>query len=117
MANERIYKITINGVTESVTQIDALLEKLNELDKKLSNITKQGVKIKVGKGDVDIDNSQLDEGVKTLAKMRKELGQLKRELANTELGTEQWNKLRDRVLATNNEVKASTVRLQPLISR
>ena len=106
MANERIYKITINGVTESVTQIDALLEKLNELDKKLSNITKQGVKIKVGKGDVDIDNSQLDEGVKTLAKMRKELGQLKRELANTELGTEQWNKLRDRVLATNNEVKA-----------
>ena len=104
--NERIYRIVINGITESVTQMDVLLEKLNELDKKLSEITKSGVKIKIGKGDVDIDKSQLDEGVKTLASMRRELGQLKKELANTELGTEQWNKLRDRVLATNNEVKA-----------
>ena len=104
--NERIYRIVINGIQESITQMDVLLSKLNDLDKRLGEITKQGVKIKIGKGDVDIDNSQLDENVKTLAKMRKELGQLKRELANTELGTEQWNKLRDRVLATNNEVKA-----------
>ena len=104
--NERTYKIVINGIQESITQMDVLLSKLNDLDKRLGEITKQGVKIKIGKGDVDIDNSQLDENVKTLAKMRKELGQLKRELANTELGTEQWNKLRDRVLATNNEVKA-----------
>lgn len=103
--NERIYKIVINGIQESITQTDVLLERLNELDKRLANISKQGVKIKIGKGDVDIDNAQLDENVKTLAKMRKELGALKKELANTEIGTEQWNKLRDRVLAANNEVK------------
>lgn len=104
--NERIYKIVINGITESITQMDVLLSKLTDLDKRLGEITKQGVKIKIGKGDVDFDKTQLEDGVKTLASMRRELGQLKKELANTELGTDQWNKLRDRVLATNNEVKA-----------
>lgn len=106
MANERIYKITINGVTESVTQIDTLLEKLNELDKKLGEITKQGVKIKIGRGDVDIDNSQLEEGVKTLASMRKELSQMKKEFIHMEIGTDKWKSLRDQIFKTNNEVKS-----------
>lgn len=106
MANERVYKITINGITESVTQVDVLLAKLNELDERIKNITKQGVKIKIGKGDIDIDSGQITENINSLAGMRKELSRLKKEFVNMDFNDANWTKLRDKVLQTNNAVKS-----------
>lgn len=47
MSNQRTYKIIINGVSESITEVDVLLDKLDKLDKKLSNMEKKVVKVKV----------------------------------------------------------------------
>ena len=42
---QRTYQIKINGISESITQIDALISKIDSLSKKLDNLNKHGVKI------------------------------------------------------------------------
>ena len=47
MSNQKQYSIIINGVKESITDVSALIEKLDKLDKVLSNMEKKTVKVKV----------------------------------------------------------------------
>ena len=108
MADRKIFTIEINGIKESTKDIDILLSKLNELQKSINDIAKNGVKIKInsgGGGKKDDTAKEAEETANTLAGLRKELGNLKKELAHTELGTEEWDKLRDKVLAANTRVK------------
>lgn len=43
MNNQKVFKITINGITESISQVDALVAKLNTLEQKINSIS--GVKV------------------------------------------------------------------------
>lgn len=45
--NMKSYSIVINGVKESIESVDILLDKLDKLDKKLSDMEKKVVKVKV----------------------------------------------------------------------
>lgn len=45
MANQKVYNIVINGVKESITNVDVLINQLDKLEKKLSNLGKSGIKI------------------------------------------------------------------------
>ena len=46
MANERIYSIKLNGITESVDLVDKLLKRLEDLEKRINNL--QGNTVSVG---------------------------------------------------------------------
>lgn len=46
MANERIYSIKLNGITESVDLVDKLLKKLEDLEKRINTL--QGKTVSVG---------------------------------------------------------------------
>lgn len=48
--NQKQYSITINGVTESISQIDALLGKLNEIENRLKNINTSSLSSSSSKG-------------------------------------------------------------------
>lgn len=109
MADKRVYTIELNGIKESITAVDTLLAKLNDLQDRIKAISKNNsVKINLGTSDTktDKDVEKAEESMKTLAGMRKELAKLKKELANTEVGTDAFEKLRVKVLDANNSVKS-----------
>lgn len=101
MADKRIFTIEINGIKESISGVDVLLEKLANLETRLKELGKDGLKLKIGKQ----DDNEVVETTNTIAGLRKELAKFKRELVNTELGTEQFDKLRQKTLQLNNQVK------------
>lgn len=41
MANQKQYSIVINGLKESISEVDILLNQLDKLEKRLSNLGKQ----------------------------------------------------------------------------
>lgn len=45
--NERIYKIVINGVEESIKAVDELVKKLSQLEEKINNLSAATVNVKV----------------------------------------------------------------------
>lgn len=43
--NKRIYSISINGVKQSISEIDALIARLNDLEKRMSSMSSKNIKI------------------------------------------------------------------------
>ena len=41
MANQKVYNIVINGLKESISEVDILLNQLDTLEKRLKNLGKQ----------------------------------------------------------------------------
>lgn len=41
MANQKVYSIVINGLKESISEVDILLNQLDTLEKRLKNLGKE----------------------------------------------------------------------------
>lgn len=102
MNNQRIYTIQINGINESTTSVDTLLAKLNELQAKVNQLSKEGVKLKIGGGNKD---DGIEQSANSVAALRKELAKLKKEWANTDISSDGFTELTQKVLEANNKVK------------
>lgn len=74
MADKRIFTIQINGVSESVEAITSLNKQLNDLEKRLKNISSQGVSLNVSNGG--------DSGGKTSSEL-KEVDKLQKQILAT----------------------------------
>lgn len=62
MANQKVYTIQINGITESVNLTDELIKKLNQLDKVIDNLTSKKI-------NVQVDTKAIEELQKSLTKV------------------------------------------------
>lgn len=102
MNNQRIYTIQINGIKESTTSVDTLLAKLNELQAMVNKLSKEGVKLKIGGGNKD---DGIEQSANSVAALRKELAKLKKEWANTDISSDGFTELTQKVLDANNKVK------------
>ena len=58
MANQKEYRIVINGVSESISQIDSLISKIDSLSKKIDNLNKNGISVNTSVGSVDTSSMQ-----------------------------------------------------------
>lgn len=56
MENSREYRIIINGIEESVSAVDELVKKLEQLEEKINNLSATTVNVKV-EGDIKTDTS------------------------------------------------------------
>lgn len=102
MANKRIYSIEINGIAESVKQTDLLLEKINNLNDKLKDISKDKIKITLGGKETQ---KEVETTENTVASLRKELSALKKQWANTDINSDGFKELSKKVLDATNKVK------------
>ena len=102
--DKKIYSIEINGIKENISQVDLLQEKLKELDTKLKDLSKGGVKISIG-GGTKKTVDEIDETSNTVASLRKQLSALKKEWANTEIGSDKFDELKKKTLEVNNQLK------------
>lgn len=41
MANQKVYSIVINGLKESISEVDILLNQLDKIEKRLNNLGKE----------------------------------------------------------------------------
>lgn len=132
-SNEKVYKLTINGLTESISQVEALNAQIDDLMNRLDKLASVGVKIDVGGGGkadiaestVELEkqreiakelaqvNKQIAQGARdadgnyanTLKGRRAELAALKKTLSSMELGTKEWAEMSSKVNDVNDEVK------------
>ena len=72
--NKKVFSIEINGITESVRSIDALTEKIKNLQKLLNSIPKIEIPVEIG-GDIE--------------KLTKQLNQVKTKIAKTTTNKQQ----------------------------
>lgn len=83
MANQKSYSIVINGVKESISEIDILLNKLNAIEKKINELGKDGIKIDT-KGLKELEKIKIPEisieGIETKS-LQKEMKQLEKDIA------------------------------------
>ena len=83
MANQKVYNIVINGIKESVSQVDVLLNQLDNLEKRLKNLGKEGIKLNT-KGLKDLEKIKIPEisleGIDAKA-LKKEMQQLEKDIA------------------------------------
>lgn len=83
MANQKQYQIVINGIKESISDIDILLKQLDELDNRLKNIGKNGIKIDT-KALKELEKIKIPEisleGIETKS-LQKEMKQLEKDVA------------------------------------
>lgn len=83
MANQKVYNIVINGIKESVSQVDVLLNQLDNLEKRLKNLGKEGIKLDT-KGLKDLEKIKIPEisieGIDAKA-LKKEMQQLEKDIA------------------------------------
>lgn len=83
MANQKSYSIVINGIKESISEIDVLLNQLNTIEKKLNELGKQGIKIDT-KGLKDLEKIKIPEisieGIDAKS-LQKEMKQLEKDIA------------------------------------
>lgn len=142
MANQKVYKIHIDGLEKSISEIDILMSQIDELEKKLNKISKSKVNVDVSaakeiaentklqtdeykkqivekeklkkvndeikKQQKDIANGVRDtngEFTNTLAGQRAYLAEIKKQLSTTDLNSDEWVVLRDRVAEVNESVK------------
>ena len=83
MANQKVYNIVINGIKESISEVDVLLNQLDNLEKRLKNLGKEGIKIDT-KGLKDLEKIKIPEisleGIDAKA-LKKEMQQLEKDIA------------------------------------
>lgn len=140
--NQKVYNIKINGLEKSIGEVDILSAQIDELEKKLNNLSKSKVDIDVKSSKELAENTRLQteeykkqivekerikaenkeiakqqkeiaQGVRdtngeytnTLAGQRAYLGELKKQLSTTDLNSDEWVVLRDRVAEVNESVK------------
>ena len=135
MANQKSYSIVINGVKESINEIDILINQLETLEKKINGLSKQGIKIdtkgleKIKIPEISIDSinakglqkemkeleKDIAKGAKTidgeytntLAGLRAQLRDMKKELSTLDLDvdTDAFADLTDDIKELNDRVK------------
>lgn len=112
--NQRQYSITINGVTESISQIDALLQKLNEIENRLKNINTSSLNTSSAKqtssatGTEVKQQEEVAQATRTTAEENQRnleaLAGINRQLAeNTNLQKEAME-IADRILGSNSKL-------------
>lgn len=83
MANQKVYNIVINGIKESISEVDVLLNQLDNLEKRLKNLGKEGIKLDT-KGLKDLEKIKIPEisleGIDAKA-LKKEMQQLEKDIA------------------------------------
>ena len=83
MANQKSYSIVINGIKESISEIDVLLNQLEAIEKKINGLGKQGIKIDT-KGLKDLEKIKIPEisieGIDAKV-LKKEMQQLEKDIA------------------------------------
>lgn len=83
MANQKVYNIVINGIKESISEVDVLLNQLDNLEKRLKNLGKEGIKLNT-KGLKDLEKIKIPEisieGIDAKA-LKKEMQQLEKDIA------------------------------------
>lgn len=83
MANQKQYQIVINGIKESISDIDILLKQLDELDNRLKNVGKNGIKVDT-KALKELEKIKIPEisleGIETKS-LQKEMKQLEKDVA------------------------------------
>ena len=89
--NKKVFSIEINGITESVRSIDALTEKIKNLQKLLNSIPKIEIPVEIG-GDID--------------KLTKQLNQVKTKIAKTTTNKQQVKDEQELVKALEQRKKA-----------
>ena len=89
--NKKIFSIEINGITESVRSIDALTEKIKNLQKMLNSIGKIEIPVEIG-GDIE--------------KLTKQLNQVKTKIAKTTTNKQQVKDEQELVKALEQRKKA-----------
>jgi chromosome segregation ATPase len=135
MANQKSYSIVINGVKESINEIDILINQLETLEKKINGLSKQGIKIdtkgleKIKIPEISIDSinakglqkemkeleKDIAKGAKTidgeytntLAGLRAQLRDMKKELSTLDLDVDAdaFADLTDDIKELNDRVK------------
>lgn len=83
MANQKVYNIVINGIKESINELDILISKLDNIENRLDALGKQGIKLDA-KGLKDLEKFKIPEisieGIETKA-LKKEMQQLEKDIA------------------------------------
>lgn len=83
MSNQKQYQIVINGIKESISDIDILLKQLDELDNRLKNVGKNGIKVDT-KALKELEKIKIPEisleGIETKS-LQKEMKQLEKDIA------------------------------------
>lgn len=83
MANQKTYSIIINGIKESISEIEILSHQLDEIEKKINGLSKQGIKIDT-KGLKDLEKIKIPEisieGIEAKS-LQKEMKQLEKDIA------------------------------------
>lgn len=83
MSNQKQYQIVINGIKESISDIDILLKQLDELDNRLKNVGKNGIKVDT-KALKELEKIKIPEisleGIETKS-LQKEMKQLEKDVA------------------------------------
>lgn len=83
MANQKTYSIIINGIKESISEIEILSHQLDEIEKKINGLGKQGIKIDT-KGLKDLEKIKVPEisieGIEAKS-LQKEMKQLEKDIA------------------------------------
>lgn len=83
MANQKTYSIIINGIKESISEIEILSHQLDEIEKKINGLSKQGIKIDT-KGLKDLEKIKVPEisieGIEAKS-LQKEMKQLEKDIA------------------------------------
>jgi chromosome segregation ATPase len=83
MANQKSYSIVINGIKESISDVDILIHQLEAIEKKINGLGKQGIKIDT-KGLKDLEKIKIPEisieGIDAKA-LKKEMQQLEKDIA------------------------------------
>lgn len=92
MANEKVYSIKINGISESINAVDALNKQLEGLEQRITALSKQTVNVKSSGG-----GSSSTSNVSSLS----EEEQIQREINKLK---EEGNRLDAKIVATQDEI-------------
>lgn len=106
MANgKKIYTIQINGVTEASKSVDALYEKLTNLNKALAEMKKVDIPITIGGDEQENIKTQIND-------IKREIDSLKETVKDIDLGSEKYQEASERlndlsrsVNKVNNEIR------------
>lgn len=126
--NKKIFTIEINGLTESSKSVDALIEKINALEKSLKNLGGKGGKLEIpvelkadvkelekqikkvtskGKG-VQIDMGDDAEYNKLLADRQKQLAAVNKELGDTKKNVKEYKQETKELVAAEEKARNET---------